>query len=199
MMISFRRPEDVVPSFLILLSLLILAGTLAYMIFVPKPRVTGSTGLSARTKRRMVDDIALTRKQERVASASIRPRLWHSDPQSVTATVLEQMTSLAGQHSSKLTAFRPERSQPFESVTELRFDAQLTGTYPGIRAIMAALDARGSKIVLRAVQVASSQEADNTVTATLGLSGYIASDPALTPAPAPSSKPNNSEKRNAHG
>ena len=194
MMISFRRPEDVVPSFLILLSLLILAGTLAYMLVVPKPHVTGSTGLSARTKRRMVDDIALTRKQERVANAAIRPRLWHSDPQSVTATVLAQMTSLAGRHSSKLTAFRPERSQVFDSVTELRFDAQLTGTYPGIHAIMAELDARGSKVVLRAVQIASSQEADNTVTATLGLSGYLVSDPTLTPAPAPPVK-----KGNAHG
>ncbi len=182
-MISFRRPEDIVPSFLILLSLLILAGTLAYMLLVPKPRVIGSSGLSGRTQQRLRDDIALTQKQGRLASASIRPRLWHSDPQSVTATVLAQMTTQAGQHSVKLTAFRPERSQAFDSVTELKFDAQMSGSYTGLHAVIAALDARGSKVVLRAVQVASSQEAGNAVTATLGLSAFVASDPDLAPVP----------------
>ena len=196
-MISFRRPEDVVPSCLILLSLFILAGTLVYMLLVPKPSTATATGLSARTRRRLVNDIALTKKQGRLAEAAVRPRLWHTDPQSVTATVLAQMTSLVGQHSSKLTAFRPERAVAFASITELRFDAQLSGTYPGIRAVMAALDARGSKVVLRAVQVASSQEADNTVTATLGLSGFVVSDPALTLTPVKSASPQ--KKGKAHG
>lgn len=198
-MISFRRPEEIVPSFLILLSLLILAGTLAYIIAVPKPRVTGSGGLSGRTQQRLRDDIALTQKQERLASAAIRPRLWHSDPQSVTATVLAQMTAQTGQHSVKLTAFRPERSTAFDSVTEMRFDAQLSGSYPGIQAVMAALDARGSKVVLRAVQLASSQEADHSVTATLGLSAFIANDPEIAPVVTPVSGTAPPKKGAAHG
>lgn len=193
-MISFKRPEDVVPSCLILLSILILAGTLAYMLLVPKPSAAGSTALSARSRRRLVSDIAATKKQGQQAEAAVRPRLWHSDPQSVTAMALAQMTDLAGKHLVKLTAFRPARSQSFDSMTELRFEAQLSGPYAGIHAVMAALDARGSKVVLRGVQIASSQEAGNGVTATLGLSAFVAADPDLAPVPAAPAK-----KGAAHG
>ena len=184
-MISFKRPEDVVPSCLILLSIFILAGTLLYMLLVPKPSAAGSTALSARSRRRLNSDIVATKKGNREAEAAVRPRLWHSDPQSVTATALAQMTDLAGKHLVKLTAFRPARSQEFDSITELRFEAQLSGPYAGIHAVMAALDARGSKVVLRGVQIASSQEAGNGVTATLGLSAFVADDPDLSPVPAP--------------
>lgn len=131
----------------------------------------------------MADDIADTRRQSREARAAIRPRLSRGDPEAVTATVLEQLTAQTGKRSLKLTAFRPDRSQVFEQVTELRFDAQVAGPYAGVHSLLGALDAGGSKVVLRSVQVTLSQAAGSTVTATLGLSAFVATDPALTQVP----------------
>ena len=114
-MISFRRPEDIVPSLLMLLSILVLAGTLAYMLLVPKPSAATSARAWTSSRRRMVDDIADTRKQTRAgAGRRSGPRLWHGDPEAVTATVLAQMTEQTGHRALKLTAFRPERPPAFE-------------------------------------------------------------------------------------
>lgn len=182
-MISFQRREDVAPSLLVILSILVLAGTLAYMLLVPKPSAAGGARAWTSSRRRMVDDIADTRRQSREARAAIRPRLWRGDPEAVTATVLEQLTVQTGKRSLKLTAFRPDRSQAFEQVTELRFDAQVAGPYAGVHSLLGALDAGGSKVVLRSAQITLSQAAGSTVTATLGLSAFVATDPALTRTP----------------
>ena len=183
-MISFGRPEEVAPSILVILSILVLAGTLAYMLLVPKPSAAGSARAWTSSRRRMVDDIADTRKQTRLARAAVRPRLWRGDPEAVTATILAQLTTQTGHRALKLTAFRPDRPKAFEEVTELRFDAQVAGPYAGVHSLMDALDARGSKVALRSVQITSSQAAVNTVAATLGLSAFVATDPTLSPAPA---------------
>ena len=183
-MISFQRREDVVPSVLMILSILVLAGTLAYMLLVPKPSARNSARAWTSSRRRMVDDISDTRKQTRLARESVRPRLWRGDPEAVTATILAQLTQQTGHRALKLAAFRPDRSREFEEVTELRFDAQVSGPYAGLHSLMDALDSRGSKVALRSVQITLSQTAGNTVAATLGLSAFVATDPALSQAPA---------------
>lgn len=182
-MISFQRREDIAPSVLTLLSILVLAGTLAYMLLVPKPSAAGSARAWTSSRRRMVDDIADTRRQSRLARAAVPPRLWRGEPEAVTATVLAQLTQQTGHRALKLAAFRPDRPREFEEVTELRFDAQVTGPYAGIHSLMDSLDSRGSKVALRSVQITLSQAAGNTVAATLGLSAFVATDPALSQTP----------------
>lgn len=181
-MISFQRREDIVPSVLMILSILVLAGTLAYMLLVPKPSAAAGARASTSSRRRMVDDIADTRKQTRLARAAVRPRLWHGDPEAVTATVLAQLTQQTGHRALKLAAFRPDRPRAFEEVTELRFDAQVSGPYAGLHSLLDSLDARESKVVLRSVQITLSQTAGSTVAATLGLSAFVATGPAPPPA-----------------
>ena len=176
-MINFKRPEDIVPSVLIVLSLVLLAGTLAFMLLVPKPGAAHGAKTWGSTRRRIADSIADTKMQRRRASAAIRPRLWHSDPESVTATILNQLTLQTAAHSLKLTAFRPERTARFEGMTELRFSAQVAGPYAGVRAVMHSLDAHGSKIALRSAQLGLSQSAGDEVTATLGLSAFVETPP----------------------
>ena len=46
---------------------------------------------------------------------------------------------------------------------------------------MGTLDANGTKVVLRSIQIAASEEQSNQVTATLGLSAYIVNDPDILP------------------
>lgn len=185
--ISFQRREDITPSVLMIVSMVILAGTLAYMLLVPG---TARSTHTAASRRRMVDDIAETRHQTRVARMTIQPRLWHGNPEFVTATALALLTRQTEKRSLKLTSFRPDRPQEFADMTELRFDVQVAGPYAGLHSLLEAQDVRGSKLVLRSVQITASQTTSGgTVTASLGLSAFVAS-PALA-GPAVS--------RNSHG
>jgi hypothetical protein len=171
--ISFQRREDILPSVLTIFSILVLAGTLAYMLLVPKPSAAQNSRAATSSRRRMVDDIADTRRQTRVARMAIQPRLWHGNPEFVTAAALALLTRQTETHSLKLTSFRPDRPQEFADMTELRFDVQVAGPYAGLHSLLEAQDARGSKIVLRSVQITASQ-ATGGVTASLGLSAFVA-------------------------
>ncbi len=171
--ISFQRREDITPSLLMIVSVVVLAGTLAYMLLVPG--TARSTHTTASSRRRMVDDIAETRHQTRVARLAIQPRLWHGNPEFVTAAALAQLTRQTEKRSLKLTSFRPDRPQEFADMTELRFDVQIAGPYAGLHSLLEAQDARGSKLVLRSVQITASQTTGGgTATASLGLSAFVA-------------------------
>ncbi len=176
--ISFQHHEDILPSGLTLFSILVLAGTLAYMLLVPKPSAARSSRAATSSRRRMVDDIADTRRQTRMARMAIQPRLWHGNPEFVTAAALALLTRQTEKHALKLTSFRPDRPQEFADMTELRFDVQVAGPYMGLHSLLEAQDARGSRIVLRSVQITASQVTGGTVTASLGLSAFVAG-PAL--------------------
>ncbi len=180
-LISFQRREDITPSVLMIVSVVVLAGTLAYMLLAPG--AAHSTRTAAGSRRRMVDDIAETRHQTRAARRAIQPRLWHGNPEFVTAAALSQLTRQAEKRSLKLTSFRPDRPQEFADVTELRFDVQVAGPYAGLHSFLAAQDAGGSRLVLRSVQITASQmelqstsshAAGSAVTASLGLSAFVA-------------------------
>lgn len=184
-LINFQRRDDVVPSVLVILSVVVLAGTLAFMLLIPKPGAAGSARAWTSSRRRIADDIADTRRQSRRAQATLRPRVWRGDPEAVTATILAQLTEQTGSHRLKLTAFRPERPQVFEQVTELRSDVQVAGPYAGVKALMNSLDSSESKVALRSVQITLSPTAQNAVTATLALSAFVVTDPTLLPSPTP--------------
>ena len=202
-MIRFKRPEDVLPSALILLSLLILASTLAFVLFVPRPGAARGAKSWASTRRRLADNVVDTKAQERRARAAIRPRLWHSDPESVTATILNQLSAQSAYRHLKLTAFRPERGQEFDGMTEMRFTAQMAGPYPAVHTLLRSLDARGSKIALRSVslgpsQLGPAQASSGDVSASLGLSAFVATDPDLAP-PAETARASGQTTGGSHG
>jgi hypothetical protein len=172
-MIRLTPRNDAGQRFLILLSSAILACSLLYALFVPAPGAAGVASARVGSRRKIQEEIVSVRARTKRIEAAIQPRLWRGDAEIVTAIVLEQLTGEANRRKVKLSAFRPQRPQTLEGMTELPFSVHLSGPYPAVRAIMAALDAAGSRLALRSVQVASSDGASNAVTATLGLSAYI--------------------------
>lgn len=180
-MINFKDRAFIVPSALILLSILIMAGTLMYMVFVPAPTVNGlARGRTAKLQE-MTNEINSAKLRTAQAQQQIRPLVWTGGPDTISGAVLEQLTSQARQHSLSISAFRPQRIQDVGGVTELPYTVQLSGAYDGIRAVMASLDAPSSKVVLRSAQIGSAATGSG-VTATLGLTAYILTAPPTDPA-----------------
>ncbi len=172
-MINLRSREDRSASVLILLSILILSGSLIYVLAVPEPSAAGMAKGRTLSRLKIEQEIeAITRRSQEVRAA-VKRRTWQGEVESVTALVLQRLTAQANQRSLKITAFRPLKGQVIEGMTELPFSVQITGAFPNVSAMLKGLDAPDTKIALRSVQIAASDGVSSQVTATLGLSVYI--------------------------
>lgn len=172
-MINFRSREDRSASILILLSILILFGSLIYVLAVPEPSAAGMAKGRTLSRQKIEQEIeAITRRSQEVRAA-VKRRTWQGEVESVTALVLQRLTAQANQRSLKITAFRPLKGQVIEGMTELPFSVQITGAFPNVSAMLKGLDAPDTRIALRSVQIAASDGVSSQVTATLGLSVYV--------------------------
>jgi Tfp pilus assembly protein PilO len=182
-MLNFRNKDEILPSALIALSLLVLAATLAYMMLEPAPSAAGVAKGRERSKRQIQTEIDRAKAKTEKAQETYNDRLWTGNADTVVAQTLAQLTARAAHHRLQMAAFRPQKPKNLGSLTEMPCSVQVSGPYPAVVAFLGSLDAKGTRIALRSAQVAASDAATGAVTATVGLSVYY-SDAASEPAPA---------------
>ncbi len=170
---NFKNSQEAGPSAVMLAAVVILAGSLAYMLLVREPTVAGLVKAKQRNRVQLLDQIKDSQASGEQARAKVAARLWQGDPDTITATVLAQLTKEALDRELKLSAFRPQRLVGLPELTELPFSVQISGSYPAVHAFAAALDKPSSKLALRSFQLASSDASSDAVTATLALCAYI--------------------------
>lgn len=174
-MINFKQREYLAPSIMALISIVIMAGALIFMLVVPAPSVARSSKGRELSRRKLQAEIEGIRRQADESDKAIAPRIRQGDPEAITSQVLKQLTADAARRGLKMTAFRPQRTQPLEGVTELPYSAHVTGAFPAVRAMLTGLDDGHTKLALRSYQFASSDESSSAVTATINLSVYTPS------------------------
>jgi hypothetical protein len=178
-MISFKTQKEAIPSVVILVSLAIIVLVPALSALYPVMSAATASTMAKAQRNHLFTEILIERKEASQASAAVGAHLWKGDSNHVASQVMGVITNDALANQVKLTAFRPQRAIDLNGVSEQPYTVQLAGQYSGIRAIMRDLDDSKSKIVLRSVQLNSSEETTGTVTATLGISAYITSDPQM--------------------
>jgi len=189
MNISFKRPEDVLPSALILLALVILAVSLGLILLAPVQTKAAVDKSHKNSLRKLVNQISDLNRRADGAQKEAATRLWTGDPETVSTSVLGSLTNQANSLSLKVGAFRPQRIVQVDGLTELPFSVQITGPYTRVRKVLATYDTATSKVAIRSVQIASSaQSSTYDVTATVQISAYIATQPVVTMSTAPSTK-----------
>jgi hypothetical protein len=186
MMINFKNRDEIIPSVLILLSIVILTGSLLFMLLVPKPTTAGLANGRDRSRRQVRLETEKAKVRLKIAQAAVRPRLWSGTGDSVTGAVLALLAQQAQQRSLKIGAFRPQKQQALSGLTELPYSVQVSGPFLSVRAFLSALDTGSSRLALRSVQLASADGKTSQVTATVGLSAYVAAEPG----PADKASPN---------
>lgn len=170
-MINFKNKDEVLPSALIVFSIVVLLGSLiALLVLKPDSGLARGRNRSRLTIQR---EITLATQGTVDATVRARPRLWEGDADVVTASVLAQLTRQANQQALILTAFRPQKNQQLDGVSELPFSVQVAGSYAKVRAFVASLDAAGSKVAVRSFQFASTDGATDTVTANVTFSAFV--------------------------
>ncbi|GAB4459634.1 MAG: hypothetical protein OHK0029_22440 [Armatimonadaceae bacterium] len=173
-MINFKNREEVLPSTLIVLAILILALTLGYMLIVPPPNAAGVVKGRETSRRKIENEIETAKTRGAAAQQSVRPLLWEGSTEAITAGVLAKVTYEVNRQKLRMAAFRPQKPQTLENLTELSYSIQMAGPYKAVRDALAVLDSPSSKMALRSLQVASADGASSEVTATLNLSVYTA-------------------------
>jgi hypothetical protein len=176
-MINFKNRDEILPSILILLSIVILTGALLFMLLVPKPTTAGLANGRDRSRRQIEAETKKATERYRSAQTAVQPRLWNGTVDSVTGAVLAQLAQQAQRRSLKIGAFRPQKQQTLAGLTELPYSVQVSGPFLSVRAFLSVLDSDSSKLALRSIQIASADGKTSTVTATVGLSAYIPSVP----------------------
>ncbi|MBC8137848.1 MAG: type 4a pilus biogenesis protein PilO [Fibrella sp.] len=171
-MINFKRQDDILPSSLIVAAILMLFATLLYMVLVPVPSTAGLAKGRDLSRRKLTQEIEAARERADELEKTNRAYLWNETAESVTASVLGDVTAQARRKSLKMTAFRPQRPQTLETLTELPFSVQLSGPYPAVRDVVSSLNTPQSRIALRSLQMASSDGGSSAVTATIAFSAY---------------------------
>ncbi|HVK06202.1 MAG TPA: type 4a pilus biogenesis protein PilO [Armatimonadaceae bacterium] len=168
-----KSKADVLPSVLMALSIIVLLGSLVVMVAVPKPSTAGLARGKDRSRLKVEEEIEQAKQRHKETQAAVAPRLWSGDPETVTASVLAKLTQEASGRKLQVGAFRPQKPQTLSGVTELPYSLQVSGGYPQVRGFLSTLDAPGSKLALRSIQVAAADANTSTVTATLGVSAYL--------------------------
>lgn len=181
--INFKSRSDVVPSTMIVLSILILLATLAFMIIVPSPSAAGIARGRERSRLMIQEEIDLARSRAASAREAADVRVWEGSAETVMAQVLARLSGRAARGGLQVSAFRPQRTQTFGTLTELPFSVQVAGPYASVLSFAAGLEEAEGKMVLRSLQVAAADGASSTVTSSLGISVYV--NAKETPAAAP--------------
>jgi hypothetical protein len=179
-MINFKQKHEQVPSALILISLIALVVTFGVYLWV---LWVGAhpTGLIARSSEFKLHSIQMKtndlKTQEKIALQSVAPKVWSGNVEIVSASILAQLTAQGQQQGVSITSFRPSKPTMINGVTELPITLQLSGSYKGVHAVLASIDAPVSRVVLVSVQLSSGLASKGTLTANIGLAAFINSTP----------------------
>ncbi len=182
-MIDFKDKDSQVPSAIIVASLLILLGTLVFMMVVPRPappKAFAKEKQLATYKEQIVQaKLSLDQSQKTTAALIFRGR-----PEDIMARALAMLTQRAQKDQVQIVAFRPQKTIVLGGLTELPVNMQVTGPYPELLAFLNGLSAPGSHVAVSSFQVASSGDATSTVTANLNVALFAPLADTL-PSPAP--------------
>lgn len=181
-MIDFKNPETATPNALTLIALIILVGTLVFMLVNKQPQAAILSTGHALERRQTNEQIVKAKEKGQELRTALAPKFWQGGSVEVTANILSKLTNEANKYGLTLTSFRPESQKNFTSFSELQYTVQVSGPYPQVRSLLTSLDGGNDKVALGSVQIAASPNAANGVQATIGISAYLLTDQTLLPA-----------------
>jgi Tfp pilus assembly protein PilO len=171
--ISFRTKSDITAAFFAIVAILVMIGTLVWMVFVPLPTEQGIARGRTRTENKLKADIAKAQLDASKAQAEINPLLWTGTVEEVGPQALAKVTQLSKTHRLKLVAFRPQKSVDVPGVTQLPFSITTQGAYLDTMQLVKELETPTSKLAVSLVQVAAADAYTDSVLGTINIVAYV--------------------------
>ncbi len=172
-MIDFRRREFVPASLIALSAVLVMAATLLFMLFYPRPTTRGLAEESRAKKLRA--RLKTKEDQERlgVATTAVNANTWPGNPETVGPAALARLNGLAARRQVKVTQFRPQRTTEAGEFTTLPFLVTLEGSFPQIVQFARDIDTPGTRLTVNLLQISAATDENGQVSATMGVVAYL--------------------------
>ena len=173
MRLPFLDPSNRTADTLVIGSAVVMLATFCYAILVPERSARDVAAGRTRSRESIERDIAMAKSSLVSAEAQIRNRVWNAPVESVTARLLDRWTKETAARGVTLVAFRPQKTRIVAGLQELPGVVQVSGAWPRIAAMLDGIAKPGNRTVVRGIQVASSDAASDTVTATVQVVAYV--------------------------
>ncbi|MFQ3586842.1 MAG: type 4a pilus biogenesis protein PilO [Fimbriimonadaceae bacterium] len=172
-MFDLRNRENLGPNAVIVASILVLAATLAVMLFLPKPTTQGMD--SERRNREFAIKLDTQKAEQRLEEvrAAIGERAWLVPVSEVGPTALDTVTKTAERRGLRLVAMRPQRTVQIAELAQVPFVVTVEGAFPAVMAFVRDLEAPKTKMAISLIQLGAMDGASDNVSLTLGLKAYV--------------------------
>jgi hypothetical protein len=167
---SLRR--DPIAFAVLIISLLVTLGAVAYAAVAPKPT---TQGMAAKHQRRLLrSEIETKEAKERQAAAQavVNARAWTVRAEDLTPKVLERVNAVLANRPVRLLTLQPQRPLTVDNLEQTLYTLTLEGPFDSVQAMIRQLDRGEPRLALNLVQFSSADQNTDKVTATLGLVAY---------------------------
>ena len=172
-MISFRTRDDSIASSISIIAVLMLAGTLAWMLLVPDPTEAGIARGRTRTERQLQSEIDSAKATNDQTQQLIAPLVWVGNQETVGPEALGTVMQFAKARNLKLVAFRPQRPIPQGDVTVVPYGISIQGTFLNAMQFVKDLETPSSKLAVEQVQISASDATSDNVNGTINAVAYL--------------------------
>ncbi len=153
---------------------------LAYLLL---PKASSKGLVSKKQKAVFQIELANQKSKESLAAATtqIVAQTWTGSAQQIGPIALTKIGALAQAHHLKLNGFRPQRADNAGDLTLQPFLINIAGTFPDLIGFTKEIEAKGSRLAINMIQVASADSNTDAITASVGVMAYTAPQkPATT-------------------
>ncbi len=171
-MINFRTRSDAGTSIAILIALLVLVITGLVMLFVPPPTTEGTSAGKIRSQKELTERLDKLKSDGAALKTKVDSLVWNEPIEEVGPKALETITKSAQSQRLKLLAFRPQKVQEVNNLTQLPFTISIEGPYPGVMSFIREMAKPEHKLGTSMVQLSGNDPNSDLISATIGVVAY---------------------------
>lgn len=179
-MINLRAKDEMGTNAAMIFSIIALAGTLLFMLLVPKPTTAGIANKQRLAADKVLDQITLSHQTLDKTTAVVEHRTWPGGAQQVGPGALQAMTKLSKTFSVKLSGFRPQRVTAASGLELLPYSVTAEGSFVNVLRFVKAIEDPTTKLAVHQVQINSADANSDQVTAAIGITAYRVADKVTT-------------------
>jgi len=170
--IDFRDRSLMGANLVTLASIVVLAGTLAFMLAAPKPTIKGLA--KERRDKEFKIKLETERARERLAGTrdQMKDRIWTGPLERIGPVSLDRIDKLASKRRLKMIALRPQRTDEIADFVMVPLTVTVEGSFPDVMGFVRDIQAPANKLSVAQIQLASADGASDAVTLTVGLNAF---------------------------
>jgi Tfp pilus assembly protein PilO len=175
-MINLRDRNEVWPTVVSITSVIVLAGTFGYMIYVTKFPLPSTDVLDRKANEQKLaikENIKKADARKAESQALIDKVTWSSAPEDIQTNALKIVSEAAATKRLKLSAFHPQRPAVADNLDTLPFQVTVEGPFLDVLDFERMLEIPKTRLAVSLIQISSADPSTDRITANIGVVAYM--------------------------